>query len=107
VTTHSRVCGTAVHQLFVAGEIHAQAYSGALVVGGIALLSFAALWKSLPPDASYRPLSTQPLSVVRAADEAEKPALCSVKPILRARYDLSDQRVAGEPRPYTSPIRHY
>ena len=71
-------------------------YRGALVVGGIALLSFAALSDSLPPDASYRPLPTQPFSVVRAADEAEKAGVMQRQAdLLRARYDLADQRVAG------------
>jgi hypothetical protein len=38
-------------------------YRKALMVSGMAVLSFAALSDSLPPDASYRPLPTQPFSV--------------------------------------------
>src|SRR5579871_6718992 len=44
-------------------------------VVSIIALSWAAFSDSLPPDASYRPLPTQPFSEVRAADEAEKPAV--------------------------------
>src|SRR5258708_14973692 len=55
-------------------------------------LSWAAFSDSLPPDASYRPLPTQPFSVVRAADEAEKPAVMRRQAeLLQARYDLSDR----------------
>jgi cytochrome c peroxidase len=43
----------------------------ALIVGVLAL-SWGALSDSLPPDASYRSLPSQPFSVVRAADEAQK-----------------------------------
>src|SRR5260370_22816052 len=55
-------------------------------------LSWAAFSDSLPPDASYRPLPTQPFSVVRAADEAAKPEVMRRQAeVLQARYDLSDR----------------
>src|SRR5260370_2692479 len=55
-------------------------------------LSWAAFSDSLPPDASYRPVPTQPFSVVRAADEAQKPAVMRRQAeLLQARYDLSDR----------------
>src|SRR6266481_3572455 len=46
---------------------------GTAFAGSILALSWAAFSDSLPPDASYRGLTTQPFSVVRAADEAAKP----------------------------------
>jgi hypothetical protein len=36
------------------------------------LLTLPAVGNPLPPDASYRPLPTQPLATVRAEDEAEQ-----------------------------------
>ena len=61
---------------------------------GIFALSWAAFSDSLPPDASYRPLPTQPFSVVRAADEAEKPAVMRRQAeLLQSRYDLSDRPI--------------
>ncbi|HEX3500412.1 MAG TPA: hypothetical protein VHT04_13920, partial [Stellaceae bacterium] len=51
---------------------------------------------SLPPDASYRPLPAQPFSAVRAADEAEKPAVMRRQAeLLESRYDLSDRPLPG------------
>jgi cytochrome c peroxidase len=59
-------------------------------------LSWAAFSDSLPPDASYRPLPTQPFSDVRAADEAEKPAVMRRQAeLLQQRYDLSDRPIPG------------
>src|SRR6516225_119976 len=59
---------------------------------GIFALSWAAFSDSLPPDASYRPLPTQPFSVVRATDEAQKPAVMRRQAeLLQARYDLSSR----------------
>jgi cytochrome c peroxidase len=50
----------------------------------------------LPPDLTYRPLPTQPFSQVRAADEAQKPAVMDrQRGLLEARYDLSDRAVPG------------
>jgi cytochrome c peroxidase len=58
---------------------------------GAAFCSFAAGAEPLPPDATYRPLPTQPLDVVRAIDEAEKPEVMRRQAdLLEQRYDLSD-----------------
>ncbi len=65
-------------------------------VVSILALSWTALSDSLPPDASYRPLPTQPFSVVRAADEAEKPQVMRRQAeLLQQRYDLSDRPIPG------------
>ena len=46
----------------------------------------------LPPDATYRPLPTLPLSAVRANDEAAKPQVMQrQRALLGERYDLSDR----------------
>jgi cytochrome c peroxidase len=59
-------------------------------------LAWAAFSDSLPPDASYRPLPAQPFSAVRAADEAEKPAVMRRQAeLLESRYDLSDRPIPG------------
>jgi cytochrome c peroxidase len=59
-------------------------------------LSWAAFSDSLPPDATYRPLPTQPFSEVRAADEAEKPAVMRRQAeLLQQRYDLADRPIPG------------
>ena len=42
-------------------------------LAGLAILSLPALADPLPPDATYRPLPTLPLDVVKAIDEADKP----------------------------------
>ncbi len=56
----------------------------------------AAAAQSLPPDASYRPLPTQSLDAVRAADEAQKPAVLQrQRALFEARYDLSDKPIPG------------
>jgi cytochrome c peroxidase len=50
----------------------------------------------LPPDATYRPLPTQPLSEVRAKDEAAKPQVMQrQQELLERRYDLADRPIAG------------
>ena len=51
-------------------------------IAGVATL--VALADPLPPDASYRPLPTLPLDVVRRNDEAAKPQSCSVSRICSA-----------------------
>jgi cytochrome c peroxidase len=67
-----------------------------LLVSGAFVLPWAAFSDSLPPDASYRPLPSQPFSVVRAADEAQKPMVMRGQAeLLRARYDLSDRPIPG------------
>jgi cytochrome c peroxidase len=67
-----------------------------VLVAGVFILPSAAFSDSLPPDASYRPLPSQPFSVVRAADEAQKPAVMRRQAeLLQARYDLSDRPMPG------------
>jgi cytochrome c peroxidase len=61
-------------------------------IAGLAILSLAALADPLPPDATYRPLPTQPLDVVKVMDEADKPQVMQQqKDLLAQRYDLSDR----------------
>jgi cytochrome c peroxidase len=63
---------------------------------GVFALSWAAFSDSLPPAASYRPLPTRPFSEVRAADEAQKPAVMRRQAeLLQQRYELSDRPIAG------------
>jgi len=65
-------------------------------VSVLSLVSFAALSDPLPPDTTYRPLPTLPLSAVIANDSAAKPAVMQrQRELLAARYDLSDKPVAG------------
>lgn len=62
----------------------------AIVAGGLASAD------SLPPDASYRPLPTLPLDVVRRNDETAKPAvLRRQQSLLNERYDLSNRPMPG------------
>lgn len=50
----------------------------------------------LPPDATYRPLPTLPLDVVRRNDEAAKPAvLRRQQNLLNERYDLANRPMQG------------
>jgi cytochrome c peroxidase len=66
------------------------------LVGATAALTCVAVCDSLPPDASYRPLPTQPFSVVRSADEAQKPTVMQRQAtVLQMRYDLSNQPMPG------------
>ncbi|MBV8456864.1 MAG: hypothetical protein JO122_09650 [Acetobacteraceae bacterium] len=61
-----------------------------------ALLSLSAVADQLPPDASYRPLPTQPVATVRAEDEAAKsPVMQRQQQVFEQRYDLSDQPIPG------------
>jgi len=57
-------------------------------VGGIfALAAMSASSDPLPPDLTYRPLPTQPLSEVKANDEAMKPTVIpQVRQLLERRY---------------------
>ena len=67
-----------------------------VLLAGAVALSWAAYSDSLPPDASYRPLPSQPFSVVRAIDEAQKPEVMRRQAeLLRARYDLEDRSIPG------------
>lgn len=55
-----------------------------------------ALADPLPPDATYRPLPTLPLSAVKANEEAEKPQVMQRQvDVLAQRYDLSDRPMPG------------
>src|SRR5258708_27785990 len=67
---------------------------GTAFAGSIIALSCVAFSDSLPPDSIYRPLMTQPFSVVRAADEAAKPEVMRRQAeVLQARYDLSNRPI--------------
>ena len=69
---------------------------GVFPLAGVAFCSFVAFAESLPPDATYRPLPTQPLEVVRAIDEADKPQVMKRQAdLLAQRYDLSDRPMPG------------
>jgi cytochrome c peroxidase len=65
-------------------------------LAGLVVLSLAALAEPLPPDATYRPLPTQPLEVVKAIDEADKPEVMQrQRALLEERYDLVDRPMPG------------
>jgi cytochrome c peroxidase len=58
--------------------------------------TIAASSDPLPPDATYRPLPTLPLSEVMSRDEAMKPAVMDRQhQLLSRRYDLADQPIEG------------
>jgi len=66
-------------------------------VGSVALL-LASLVRAdgLPPDATYRPLPTAPLSAVKKSDAAAKPAVMARQSrLLNERYDLADHPISG------------
>lgn len=67
------------------------------VAGGmIALAAVVAFSDPLPPDLTYRPLPMQPLSEVKANDEAMKPAVMErQRQLLERRYDLTDRSMKG------------
>jgi cytochrome c peroxidase len=61
-----------------------------------AVATFGATADPLPPDATYRPLPTQPLEAVRSEDEAQKPGVMQrQQSLLQERYDLSDRPLPG------------
>jgi cytochrome c peroxidase len=61
------------------------------------LISLPTVADQLPPDASYRPLPTEPLGTVRAADEAAKPdVMRQQQQVFEQRLDLSDRPIPGE-----------
>src|SRR5262249_33844946 len=67
---------------------------GTAFAATILALSWAAFSDSLPPGASHRPFPGQPFSVVRAADEAQKPEVMRRQAeLLQARYDLSNRPI--------------
>jgi cytochrome c peroxidase len=69
---------------------------GILPLAGLAILGLAARADSLPPDATYRPLPTQPFEAAKAIDEADKPQVMQrQRDLLAQRYDLSDRPMQG------------
>ena len=59
-------------------------------------VSHLAFADPLPPDATYRPLPTQPFSEVKASDEAAKPEVMQrQQELLSRRYDLADRPIPG------------
>ena len=61
-----------------------------------ALLGGAVNADPLPPDATYRPLPTLPLDVVRKNDEAARPAVMRrQQALLSERYDLANKPMPG------------
>jgi cytochrome c peroxidase len=69
--------------------------ASALCVGSL-LVGLNAVSDPLPPDTTYRPLPTRPLSEVKADDEAQKPAVMSRQSdLLNRRYDLADRTMPG------------
>jgi cytochrome c peroxidase len=78
---------------------------------GAALLAVAARADSLPPDATYRSLPTQPLSAVKAADETQKPQVMQrQRALLEERYDISNRPIpnsmmSGQRKPVQGGVR--
>jgi cytochrome c peroxidase len=71
----------------------ASAFLTALACAGF---SCAIAADPLPPDATYRPLPTVPLDVVRKNDEAMKPAVLKRQQALfNDRYDMTDRPIPG------------
>jgi cytochrome c peroxidase len=65
-------------------------------VAAAILCALAASADPLPPEVSYRPLPTLPLSVVKANDEAAKPQVMQRQAnLLEQRYDLADRPIAN------------
>jgi hypothetical protein len=62
------------------------------LVATAVLFCWAASAGPLPPDATYRPLPTQPFDQVKADDEAAKPQVMQrQRMLLEQRYDLSNR----------------
>src|SRR3954454_13897902 len=60
------------------------------------LIGVGALSDPLPPDTTYRPLPTRPLSAVKADDEAQKPqVMARQSDLLNQRYDLANRPMPG------------
>jgi cytochrome c peroxidase len=67
-----------------------------VLVMGAAVFSLAVASDPLPPDLTYRPLPTMPLSAIRANDEAQKPAVMErQRNLLNERYDLANRPIPG------------
>jgi cytochrome c peroxidase len=68
----------------------------AVVGAAIAVFALAANADPAPPDATYRPLPTVPLDVVRKNDEAAKPGVMRrQQQLLEQRYDLANRPIPG------------
>jgi cytochrome c peroxidase len=68
---------------------------GIAPLAGLAICGIAVA-EPLPPDATYRPLPTQPFEDVKAMDEADKPGVMQrQRTLLEERYDLADRPMAG------------
>src|SRR3954471_4389178 len=60
------------------------------------IIGVAALSDPLPPDTTYRPLPTRPLSAVKTDDEAQKPqVMARQSDLLNQRYDLANRPMPG------------
>jgi cytochrome c peroxidase len=60
------------------------------------MLGLTAVSDPLPPDITYRPLPTRPLSEVKADDEAQKPQVMARQSgLLNQRYDIADRPMPG------------
>src|SRR5256885_11721786 len=69
-----------------------------LAVGAVVMTiaGISAYSDPLPPDATYRPLPTLPLSEVMKRDEAMKPDVINrQRQLLDRRYDLGDRPAEG------------
>jgi hypothetical protein len=70
------------------------------------IIGLAALSDPLPPDTTYRPLPTRPLSAVKADDEAQKPqVMARQSELLNQRYDLANRPIPGVCPAQRSPCR--
>lgn len=70
--------------------------AGVALGSAFAFVGLRALSDPLPPDLTYRPLAMQPLSEVKANDEAMKSAVMHrQRQLLERRYDLSDRPMKG------------
>src|SRR3954454_18724052 len=70
----------------------------AMVGVGTFTLGFglSAISDPLPPDTTYRPLPTRPLSAVKADDEAQKShVMARQSELLNQRYDLTNRPIPG------------
>ena len=66
----------------------------ALPTMGVVAFAFAAVSDPLPPDLTYRPLPTLPLSAVKQTDEAQKPLVMErQRGLFEERYDLSNRPI--------------
>src|SRR4051812_8962776 len=66
------------------------------ICGFASLIGLVALSDPLPPDTTYRPLPTRPLSAVKADDEAQKPqVMARQSELLNQRYDLANRPMPG------------